>query len=71
MSKKLSNSDISLREVRSAFLQVSTWTADYYGQLPTGEWLDISREGDTLKEALQNLKGAIKELGWGFQDAGD
>ena len=65
-------SDITVSEeqesVGFAQLPVSHWGATLEGNLSTGEFVNMTRYGNTFAQALERLEGAIAENGWGIAE---
>lgn len=48
-------------------MTTTEWRASAFGTLGSGEWVDMSRTGDTATEAYDRLKEALAEQGWGIR----
>lgn len=62
--------DITLSEESNYWaygnMTTTEWRASAFGTLGSGEWVDMSRTGDTATEAYDRLKEALAEQGWGI-----
>lgn len=67
---RVSRSDIRLEEhpaeltFDGRIAEAPYWEAKLDGQLSTGEWVELSRQGGTFTAALQNLEAIITQNGW-------
>ena len=50
------------------FADVIAWYATLSGNLSTGEFVNMTRYGNTFAQALERLEGAIAENGWGIAE---
>ena len=49
------------------FGKTTRWYALFAGRLPSGEWVEMSRQGETHQEAYARLEAGLNAEGWWFE----
>ena len=61
---ELSFADVSVQESQLGFSGDSRWEAMFYGDLPNGVSVSVTRTGPTYQDAVDNLRVALETQGW-------